>query len=243
MARDACWIGGQEAPMERLLRWAFGNVVRTGNLRITTARGSSFTIGDGTGKPLAMRFTSADAERGVLMHPELRFGEAYMDGGLTVEQGTITDVLAVLLSQSSGTPGWARIRWLARFLYRRLAQFNPRSRARRNVAHHYDLDGQLYALFLDADRQYSCAYFENPDQSLDDAQLAKKRHLAAKLRLRPGANVLDIGCGWGGLALYLAGNTGARVTGITLSQEQFRRAQNRALERGLTRDATFKLVD
>jgi cyclopropane-fatty-acyl-phospholipid synthase len=229
--------------MERLLRWAFGNVVRTGNLRITTARGSSFTVGDGTGKPLAMRFTSAHAERGVLMHPELRFGEAYMDGGLTVEQGTITDVLAVLLSQSSGTPGWARIRWLARFLYRRLAQFNPRSRARRNVAHHYDLDGQLYALFLDADRQYSCAYFEDPDQSLDDAQLAKKRHLAAKLLVGNDDRVLDIGSGWGGLALYLAEVCRARVTGITLSQQQHAAARVRASEKGLAERTDFHLQD
>ena len=102
---------------------------------------------------------------------------------------------------------------------------------------------RLYSLFLDGDQQYSCAYFESPNQSLDDAQLAKKRHLAAKLRLKPGATVLDIGCGWGGLALYLAEIAGARVTGITLSQEQYQRAQNRALERGRARDTTFRLVD
>jgi cyclopropane-fatty-acyl-phospholipid synthase len=166
-----------------------------------------------------------------------------MDGGLTVEQGTITDVLTVLMSQSSGTPGWARIHWLARFLYRRLAQFNPRSRARRNVAHHYDLDGQLYALFLDADRQYSCAYFENPDQSLDDAQLAKKRHLAAKLLVGNDDRVLDIGSGWGGLALYLAEVCRARVTGITLSQQQHAAARVRASEKGLAERTDFHLQD
>ncbi len=125
-----------------------------------------------------------------------------------------------------------------RYLRRRLSQFNPRPRARRNVAHHYDLDGRLYSLFLDADRQYSCAYFEKPDQSLDDAQLAKKRHLAAKLRLEPDklANdlrVLDIGCGWGGLGLYLAEIGGADVTGVTLSQEQHAIANERAAEKGL----------
>jgi cyclopropane-fatty-acyl-phospholipid synthase len=130
-----------------------------------------------------------------------------------------------------------------RYLFRRLQHFNPRSRARHNVAHHYDLDGRLYRLFLDGDEQYSCAYFESSDQSLDDAQLAKKRHLAAKLRIKPGAKVLDIGCGWGGLALYLAEIAGARVTGITLSQEQYKRAQNRALERGLTGNTAFRLVD
>jgi cyclopropane-fatty-acyl-phospholipid synthase len=111
------------------------------------------------------------------------------------------------------------------------------------VAHHYDLDGRLYSLFLDGDQQYSCAYFESSDQSLDDAQLAKKRHLAAKLRVKPGASVLDIGCGWGGLALYLAEIAGANVTGITLSREQYQCAKNRALERGRARQATFKLVD
>jgi cyclopropane-fatty-acyl-phospholipid synthase len=130
-----------------------------------------------------------------------------------------------------------------RYLFRRLQQFNLRSRARHNAAHHYDLDGRLYSLFLDGDQQYSCAYFESPDQSLDDAQLAKKRHLAAKLRVKPGARVLDIGCGWGGLALYLAEITGAKVTGITLSQEQYQWAQNRALERGRAQQATFQLVD
>jgi cyclopropane-fatty-acyl-phospholipid synthase len=124
-----------------------------------------------------------------------------------------------------------------------LQQFNPRGRSRNNVAHHYDLDGRLYSLFLDGDQQYSCGYFEARNQSLDDSQLAKKRHLAAKLRLKPGASVLDIGCGWGGLALYLTEIAGARVTGITLSQEQYQRAQNRALERGLTQNTSFRLID
>jgi cyclopropane-fatty-acyl-phospholipid synthase len=130
-----------------------------------------------------------------------------------------------------------------RYLLKRLQQFNLRSRSRNNVAHHYDLDARLYRLFLDGDQQYSCAYFETDDESLDDAQLAKKRHLAAKLRIKPGAPVLDIGCGWGGLALYLAEMANAKVTGITLSQEQFKRAQERAMERGKTNEATFRLID
>jgi cyclopropane-fatty-acyl-phospholipid synthase len=191
-----------------------------------------------------VRFTTAKAQRAVLLDPELKFGEAYMDGTLVVEQGSIADVLAILLRQDrTAGPNWAWPARVVRFLLRRLQQFNPRSRARQNVAHHYDLDGRLYSLFLDGDQQYSCGYFETEDQSLDDAQLAKKRHLAAKLRLHPDVNVLDIGCGWGGLALYLAGIAGARVTGITLSREQYHRAQNRALERGLARDTTFRLVD
>ena len=169
--------------MDRLLRTAFERLIRAGNLRVTTAGGSTFTCGDGTGRPVAIRFTTRAAERAVLVDPELKFGEAYMDGSIVVEQGTIADVLAIVLGQhrADRLPPWARLQWLARYLHRRLQQFNPRGRARRNVAHHYDLDGRLYSLFLDADRQYSCAYFETPDQSLDDAQLAKKRHLAAKL--------------------------------------------------------------
>jgi len=231
--------------MDRLLRAALKRFIRAGNLRVTTAGGSTFTLGDGTGTPVAIRFTTRAAERGVLIDPEVKFGEAYMDGTVVVEQGSIAEVLAVVLDQCVGgkPPFWARTQWLLRYLHRRLQQFNPPPRARRNVAHHYDLDGQLYALFLDADRQYSCAYFETPDQSLDDAQLAKKRHLAAKLLIAPGQRVLDIGSGWGGLALYLAETAGGRVTGITLSQEQLALARVRAAERGLSGTAEFRLQD
>jgi cyclopropane-fatty-acyl-phospholipid synthase len=130
-----------------------------------------------------------------------------------------------------------------RFVVRKLQQFNLRPRAKRNVAHHYDLDGRLYALFLDSDRQYSCAYFENDDDALDDAQLAKKRHIAAKLLIERGQQVLDIGSGWGGLALYLAEICGARVTGITLSQEQLAAARGRANERALGDSVQFRLQD
>jgi cyclopropane-fatty-acyl-phospholipid synthase len=138
---------------------------------------------------------------------------------------------------------WARPQWLLRFIKRRLAQFNPRMRSRRNVAHHYDLDSRLYSLFLDADRQYSCAYFEHPGQSFDDAQLAKKRHIAAKLLVRPRQRTLDIGSGWGGLALYLAEVCAAEVTGITLSQEQLAASRGRAEEKGLADRAGFALCD
>jgi len=152
-------------------------------------------------------------------------------------------VLAVLQSPTAAPPLWARPQQLLRYLYRRLTQLNWRRRARRNVAHHYDLDDRLYSLFLDADRQYSCAYFETPDQSLDDAQLAKRRHLAAKLLTQAGQRVLDIGCGWGGLALYLAENCGAQVTGITLSEHQLAAARVRAAEKGLAATADFRLQD
>jgi cyclopropane-fatty-acyl-phospholipid synthase len=231
--------------MDRLLRAALEKVVHAGNLRITTAGGSTFALGDGTGKPVAIRFTSRAAERSILIDPEVKFGEAYMDGTVVVEEGSIADVLALALGQDrhGRPPGWARPQWLLRYLYRRITQFNARPRSRRNVAHHYDLDGQLYALFLDADRQYSCAYFEVPDQSLDDAQLAKKRHLAAKLLITPGKRVLDIGCGWGGLALYLAELCGAHVTGITLSEQQHAVARVRAAEKGVSGAVEFRLQD
>jgi len=229
--------------MDRLLQWLLKTFIRRGTFRVTTSRGSVFTFGDGTGEPVSVRFTTRAAELAILIDPELRFGEAYMNGTLVVEQGSIADVLAIALGQNSDVPHWARPQWLARYLYRRLQQFNPRKRARNNVAHHYDLDGRLYSLFLDADRQYSCAYFENPEQSLDDAQLAKKRHLAAKLMMEPGKRVLDIGCGWGGLGLYLAEVAGADVTGITLSHEQHGIANARAAEKNLSERARFKLQD
>jgi cyclopropane-fatty-acyl-phospholipid synthase len=222
------------------LRW----FIRRGSLTVRTAAGNRHTFGDGSGPPVAVRFTDAKAQRAVLFNPSLRLGEAYMDGTFLVEQGSIADVLAIVLrNERIAAPGWALPTQFIRYLFRRLQQFNLRSRSRRNVAHHYDLDARLYALFLDADQQYSCAYFETPDESLDDAQLAKRRHLAAKLRIEPGATVLDIGCGWGGLALYLADVAGAHVTGITLSQEQYARAQHRAIERGRTEDAVFRLQD
>jgi cyclopropane-fatty-acyl-phospholipid synthase len=231
--------------MDRLLRVVLEKLIRAGNLRVTTAAGSTFAFGDGTGTPVAVRLTSRATELGILLDPDLKVGEAYMDGGIVVEQGSIADVLAILAGQGSDRrpPAWMRPQWLIRYLQRRLQQFNPRPRARRNVAHHYDLDSQLYALFLDADRQYSCAYFESADQSLDDAQLAKKRHLAAKLLVTPDQRVLDIGCGWGGLVLYLAELCGARVTGITLSEQEHALARVRAAEKGLSDKIEVRLQD
>jgi cyclopropane-fatty-acyl-phospholipid synthase len=231
--------------MDRLLRVVLENLIRVGNLRLTTARGTTYSFGDGVGAPVAIRFTSRATELALLLDPELRFGEAYMNGGLVVEEGSIADVLALVLrhGRDGKPPVWARPQWFIRYLYRRLQQFNPRPRAQRNVAHHYDLDGQLYALFLDADRQYSCAFFESDGQPLDDAQLAKKRHLAAKLLLAPGRRVLEIGCGWGGLALYLAELCGARVTGITLSEQQHALARVRAAEKGVSDKVDIRLQD
>ena len=175
----------------------------------------------------------------MLLDPDLRLGEAYMDGDFVVEAGSIADFVDLVMQEGAVWPRWAVPFTALRYAWRRLcATQSCATLARRNVAHHYDLDGRLYALFLDSDRQYSCAYFETPQQSLDDAQLAKKRHLAAKLLIGNTDRVLDIGCGWGGLALYLAEFCGARVTGITLSQEQLEFAlcaRHRARDDGTSR--------
>ncbi|WP_061020467.1 cyclopropane-fatty-acyl-phospholipid synthase family protein [Bradyrhizobium sp. CCH5-F6] len=229
--------------MDRLLRGFLSQFIRRGSLTVTSASGSKFTFGDGSGEPVAVRFATADAERKILINPELGLGEAYMVGEFVVERGTIADALAILLDQPDLLPQWAKPWWHLRYLTRHLKQFNLPTRSRNNVAHHYDLDGRLYSLFLDADKQYSCAYFETPEMSLDDAQLAKKRHIAAKLLIKDGQRVLDIGSGWGGLGLYLAEIAGADVTGITLSTEQLQVANSRAAEKGLAHSARFQLQD
>jgi cyclopropane-fatty-acyl-phospholipid synthase len=227
--------------MDRLLRFFLNQFIRRGAMRFTTASGAKFSCGDGTGEPVAVRFLTTDAERRVLLNPELALGEVYMEGSFVVENGSIADALAVLMDQPLMLPRWTRLQWWLRYLARHARQFNPPSRSKNNVAHHYDLDGQLYSLFLDADKQYSCAYFETPDASLDDAQLAKKRHLAAKLLIGRGDRVLDIGSGWGGLSLYLAEMAGANVTGVTLSTEQLQVSNARAAEKNLS--AKFFLED
>jgi cyclopropane-fatty-acyl-phospholipid synthase len=228
-----------------LLQLAFRSFVHTGDFSVSTADGGSFRVGDGTGAPLAVRFMSASAELAVLLDPDLRFAELYVDGDIALEQGSLAGLLAMLLSQdrSANPTRWAKPQWLMRYFGRRLKQFNSRIRAKANVAHHYDLNGKLYSIFLDASRQYSCAYFEYPDQTLEEAQHAKLRHLAAKLLLGPGRRVLDIGSGWGGLGCYLAENCGARVDGVTLSIEQFEYSCARARDAGCADKVQFLLKD
>jgi cyclopropane-fatty-acyl-phospholipid synthase len=203
--------------------------------------------GDKPGPHVGLRITSRAAVRHLMLNPSLAVGEAYMDGTLNPDGCSLFDLLDLLVSNlwiNTKALPVARLRSALRGLTRRLDQHNPAARAQRNAAHHYDLNGRLYSLFLDRDRQYSCAYFRRGDETLEEAQAAKKRHLAAKLCLdRPDLSVLDIGCGWGGLALTLARDHGARVTGITLSQEQLTEARNRAIAEGLEDRVTFELLD
>ena len=232
--------------MDRVLQFALSQFVRRGSLELVTARGTRLILGDGDEPKVVMRFADRAAERLFLWDPELKLGELFTDGRIMIEEGSIYDFFQLVMQDSGGDRSKLPVqltRWL-RSTARWLRTENRLGEAKRNVAHHYDLDERLYRLFLDSDRQYSCAYFEHPDQSLEDAQLAKKRHIAAKLLIEPGHNVLDIGSGWGGLALYLAEIAGAgSVKGITLSEEQLAASRRRAAERGLNQVVSFELDD
>jgi cyclopropane-fatty-acyl-phospholipid synthase len=220
-------------------------LVKKGTLTVIWPDGRRDIYGQGTPRA-TIRLKGRWTPLGIALRPDIKFGEAYMDRLLTVEEGDIGDLLAILMAgtASAPMPGWMRFMRMLRRLRRRLAQYNPVHRARKNIAHHYDLSGALYDLFLDTDRQYSCAYFYDSSDKLDDAQIAKKRHIAAKLHLdRPGLKVLDIGSGWGGLALDLARDTGADIFGITLSTEQLIMARQRAAAAGLSNTCRFELQD
>jgi cyclopropane-fatty-acyl-phospholipid synthase len=227
-----------------LLRGLLQRMIRKGTLTVIGPGGRSYFIGHGA-PSVAIRILDPRIIPRLLFHPDLAFGEAYMEGALVVEDGEIYDFLDLCFSNlgwSSGH-GWMRVRTLLMRLVRRIAQHNPIPIARANVAQHYDLSDSLYELFLDGDRQYSCAYFASSDDTLERAQEQKKRHLAAKLLLRPGHRILDIGSGWGGLALYLAQVAGVDATGVTLSTEQHAYSQRRAEGIGLGNDVRFLLKD
>ena len=219
-------------------------LIQVGRLTVRLPDGKVEAYGDGTGPDVAVAITG-EAARRIALNPKLAFGEAYMDGGLALERGDIWDIMDVVGRNQALRPPKRKgpAGRLLRDVRLRLQQFNDRNASRANVHHHYDLSYDLYRRFLDTDMQYSCAYFARPDMTLEEAQVAKKAHLAAKLRLEPGMKVLDIGCGWGGLGLTLAKDYGVHVHGVTLSQEQLAVAQRRAREMGLEDRAKFTLTD
>jgi len=221
------------------------HVIRLGRLTVIDAGGHHHGFGPGGPPAVTIRLHDPALHWKLFFRPELYAGEAFTDGTLTIEDASVYDFLDLMGRNFAAAVGDPLSRTAHRIdlLFRRLQQFNPAARARRNVAHHYDLSDDLYKLFLDEDRQYSCAYFPRPDLSLDEAQRAKRRHIAAKLRLRPGLRVLDIGCGWGGLGLWLAERFDVDVTGLTLSAEQLRVARERAAQRGLADRVQFFLRD
>lgn len=233
-----------------MLRRKFARHIRIGRLVVRGLAASDLIFG--TYDPhrpqldVTIRIRDRSTAWKLALRPDDYAGEAYMDGSLVIERGSLRDFLAICFLNFSG-PAWTsvqgRLGRLTRGALHHLQQGNSRSTARRNVAHHYDLSDELYRRFLDDDRQYSCAYFAAPDATLEEAQQAKKDHIAGKLLLRQGERVLDIGCGWGGLALALGRRGAGQVTGITLSREQLSVARRRAAEAGLDHRVGFALQD
>ena len=229
----------------KALEIAMKKLIRRGSLTVALPGGDTLTFGDGKTPSASVSIRDSATLRHLVMNPELALGESYMNGGLTIEDDDLHGLLEVILRNLNNPERvwWQNLRLSARARLRRFLQNNVGALSRKNVAHHYDLSGELYELFLDADRQYSCAYFRSQDDSLEQAQDQKKHHIARKLQLRPGLKVLDIGCGWGGMALTLARDYGVRVLGITLSEEQLAVARQRAVAENLEDRVEFRLVD
>ncbi|MGA2950877.1 MAG: cyclopropane-fatty-acyl-phospholipid synthase family protein [Caulobacteraceae bacterium] len=220
-----------------------GGMFRTGALEVTLPGGRRLTLGDGSEPHLAVRLSGATTLARIMAKPSLGVGEAYMDHRLEFERGTIRDLID-LTGRNQGAPVAYGKPGLMKRLWTALTdEHNARRAARRNVHHHYDLSVELYRAFLDEDLQYSCAYFARDDMTLEEAQVAKKRHIAAKLALADGQRVLDIGCGWGGMALSVAQAAKVEVLGITLSDEQLATAQARSQALGLADRCAFQLTD
>jgi len=233
--RAAMWL------LAKLLR----RIVHSGRLTVNDAYGETWHFGPGGNPAVSIRLTDTKLPARLLANPSLALGEAYMDETLRIESGSLRDFLAMCTSDMDAVdalPGSRLRRWLDAIRTRSL-HHNPIKRSHANVAHHYDISTALYDLFLDADRQYSCAYFPTGTETLDEAQTLKKKHIAAKLLLQPGLEVLDIGSGWGGLAMELAQQHGARVTGLSLSREQIAAARDRAAQSGLSDRVSFEQRD
>jgi cyclopropane-fatty-acyl-phospholipid synthase len=221
-------------------------LLKQGSITLVTPDGKRATHGPGGGRQITIRLTDNRVGFDIVRNPRLGLGEAYMDGRLVVEDGTILDLMELVTGQNRWEDAGSKRKLFGKNRLDALKTFirrnNPR-KSKRNVAHHYDLSDELYDTFLDADRQYSCAYYTDPRNSLEQAQADKKVHIAAKLYLKPGQRVLDIGSGWGGMALYLHKVAGVDVLGITLSEEQLKVARRRAEEAGVSDHVKFELID
>jgi cyclopropane-fatty-acyl-phospholipid synthase len=236
---------GDEAAHLPLLGKMLGALICSGRLTVIDSHGRRSTFGEAGGPSVTVRLHHVSLPLRIALNPSVALGEAYMDGSLTIESGDLRALLRLVTSNMAALdqrPLQAARHWFGKHL-RRLVRRNDPQRSRANAARHYDLPPTLYDFFLDADHQYSCAYFADEQTSLEEAQAAKKRHIAAKLLLSPGQHVLDIGCGWGGLAIDLARDYGVQVTGITLSEEQLRVARRRAEQAGLADQVQFNLMD
>ena len=221
-------------------------LIRKGSLRITLASGETHMIGDGSGETIVARLADQQAEDAIARDPTLKLGEMFMEGRFILEEGDIYEFLSLVKQNTTNEIFDLRMAALlmGRIVWQQLKSRSPINRNKYNVAHHYDLSAKLFDLFLDEDWQYSCAYFNPPGISLYEAQVAKKRHIAAKLLVEPGQKVLEIGSGWGGMAMYLAeAYPGLDVTGITLSEEQLKISRERAAKRGLSDRVRFELQD
>jgi len=231
--------------LQHLLVRNLKSLLHEGNVTLHLPDQSTVCLGDGTGQPVSVRLAHSSIVSRLIVNPELALGEGYMNGEITIDGDDLHGLLEIAVRNLKTRPPvrWIRAIHTLRFFRRRFDQNNFASVSKRNVSHHYDLSGALYDLFLDRDRQYSCAYFKHPDDTLEQAQTNKKKHIAAKLLLEPGMRVLDIGCGWGGTALSLARDHGVEVLGITLSEEQHRIATERARAEGLSDRVTFEKCD
>ena len=221
-----------------------GKIIKVGNLTWISPNGELNTYGDGSGEPIRIRTTNSFSELKFLMDPSVHFGESYMNVSLIVEEGRIHDFLKLIfLNTSSDIDHWVmKLSKIVRKIQNKIRTSNYISKSKHNVGHHYDLSDKLYELFLDPDRQYSCAYFNSPNDTLEQAQINKKELISKKLLLEEGQSVLDIGCGWGGMAAHIYKKSNASVVGVTLSEEQYAYANQRKINEKLDK-VEYRLQD
>ena len=222
------------------------NLFKQDGFELIDSNSKKYVIGNPTkDKPIVIRFLDQKLMQKLLINPDLYFGEAYMNGSLVIENGTLTDFLDLAFKNigRGNINSYGAVIKKLRGTYRYLTSFNKIAKSKENVAHHYDISEKLYDLFLDENRQYSCAYFKNDSDTLEQAQSNKIHHIIKKLNIQPNQKVLDVGSGWGTLALAIAKETNASVTGITLSENQFEYSQNKAKEMNLSNQVDFKLID